>query len=527
LNPAGPAACEAPCAEAGPARSDAEYIALLRQRGYAHADIQDFPDGFIVEGDLFIPKTDLDKPLPAGKVSQRQAGSAITASKTNWIRVQVHPSLAAWKSDVMQAVNMWNAVQSGIRMIPVASGGDILVAADTASALPASRRNLASNTCGMSGFPSGGDPYGFVSINVDQSYVAGDERERIDVIAHEIGHAIGFAHSNSDDGTLIPGTPDTDKSLMNGGQCGEHDDNLSDWDRKALLIKYPKDVPLSGMKIKDGDFKDDLVFWRPESGYWHVKKSSSGFASEIDYQWGLQGDVPLAKCDFDGDGFSDLVTWRPSTGTWAIAFSASGYTTTAHYQWGQRGDIPLGGMDIDHDRKTDLVVWRWTEGKFKVLKSSSNFTAFSEYAWGGYGDIPMADTDLDRDGYADLVFWRPDNGAWYYKSSASNFGLTYGIQWGTLGDIPVPGTDYDGDLKDDITVYRPLTGQWQVLTSATNYAQYRSYQFGAAGDIPLPEADLDGDARKDLAFWRPTTGTWYVRTAASGFATGPTWQFGR
>ncbi len=524
---AGPA-CAAPCPDAAANKhSDPEYIAMLRARGYANAEIRALSDGFIVEGDIFIPKSDLDKPQPAAKESQRQSGGNVSASKASWIKVQVHPSVAGWKTDVMQAINMWNAVQSAIRLIPVASGGDILVAADTATALPESRRNLASNVCGMSGFPSGGDPYGYVSLNVDKSTVTDDERERIDIIAHEIGHAIGFAHTNSADGTLIPGTPDSDPSLMNGGQCGDHYDNLSDWDRKALIIKYPKDVPLPGMKFKDGDFKDDLVYWRPSSGYWHILKSSSGYTTEISYQWGLQGDVPLAKCDFDNDGYADLVTWRPSTGVWAIGFSASNYTTTAHYQWGQRGDIPLGGMDVDGDHKTDLVLWRWTDGKFKVLKSSTGYTAFTEYAWGGYGDIPMADTDLDRDGHPDMVFYRPTTGVWYWKSSASNYAITYGQQWGTLGDIPMIGTDYDGDLKDEITVYRPLTGQWQVLTSWSNYTQYRTYTFGAVGDLPLANADLDSDGRKDLAVWRPTSGTWYVRTAASNFASGLNWQFGQ
>ncbi|MCY1075902.1 zinc-dependent metalloprotease [Archangium lansingense] len=78
---------------------------------------------------------------------------------------------------------------------------------------------------GSAGFPSGGKPYGTINIGTGlQSYSAGVNKH---VISHELGHCIGFRHSDyynrsiscggaaTNEGTagvgaiLIPGTPST------------------------------------------------------------------------------------------------------------------------------------------------------------------------------------------------------------------------------------------------------------------------------------------------------------------------------
>ena len=63
----------------------------------------------------------------------------------------------------------------------------------------------------------------------------------------------------------------------------------------------------------------------------------SNFAA---YQWGLPTDVPV-PADFDGDARTDLVVYRPSSGEWFIRHSSTAYSAAAAYQWGLGSDLPI------------------------------------------------------------------------------------------------------------------------------------------------------------------------------------------
>jgi hypothetical protein len=109
---------------------------------------------------------------------------------------------------------------------------------------------------GSSGFPSGGKPYGTINIGTGLQSYSNDVNEH--VITHEIGHTIGFRHSDyynraiscgsgGNEGTagvgaiLIPGTPSTATvggSVMNSCFRSSENGEWSSSDRTALNYLY-------------------------------------------------------------------------------------------------------------------------------------------------------------------------------------------------------------------------------------------------------------------------------------------------
>ena len=192
-------------------------LAKIASAGFSTTNAQKVDEGNLVEGDIILTESDLAaKPtsptLRIAEDEQYRTNNLVTGLPRT-ITVSSSGAVgSALSSSIDHAIDRYNTQNLQVTFLRVANGGDINVSIVNTGQYIAS-----------SGFPSsGGAPYG--TVKYARKYSNYSDGFMTTVIAHEMGHCIGFRHTdymnrsyscgaggNEGDGGVgaiqIPGTP--------------------------------------------------------------------------------------------------------------------------------------------------------------------------------------------------------------------------------------------------------------------------------------------------------------------------------
>lgn len=172
--------------------SDA-VLAKIHNLGFGTKEVTKIDEGYLVEGDIVLTPELLDaqneqKLLRVANFEQYRTTNLVTGLPRT-ITISVDSKLGSkYVTSAQNLVNRYNALNLSLNFQLVSSGGDIRFVA-----APRNAQYLAS-----AGFPtSTGQPYNTIKVNA--TYLnrnAWNEASITSVMAHEVGHCIGFRHTD-------------------------------------------------------------------------------------------------------------------------------------------------------------------------------------------------------------------------------------------------------------------------------------------------------------------------------------------
>ena len=168
-----------------------EVLAKISALGFSTTDVKVHEDGFLVEEDVVLTNEMLNssperKELRIAEVEQYRTNNLVTGLPRT-IRVSLSGSRITQRliDGVNGAIARYNAEGLGLTFTyaGTSGGGDINIKVVNTGQYIAS-----------AGFPSGGNPYG--TISYARTYTNYSLGFVTTVVAHEMGHCIGFRHTD-------------------------------------------------------------------------------------------------------------------------------------------------------------------------------------------------------------------------------------------------------------------------------------------------------------------------------------------
>lgn len=167
-------------------------IQKLEKAGfYTNVGLYGIDDGYVVENDIFLSEEEIDELAKENTSQAKHYRTSNLVSGTRTVKVYVDPALGSFVRGALdEAIRRYNALnlRLTLRRTSSATSNDIRI-------VPASNAAL-SGSFAIAGFPRNGRPHNLIRMNT--SFYGGTNRlgNTASVIAHEIGHCIGFRHTD-------------------------------------------------------------------------------------------------------------------------------------------------------------------------------------------------------------------------------------------------------------------------------------------------------------------------------------------
>jgi hypothetical protein len=268
----------AACSDSAPTGAAPESELALLQRqvaalGFRSDMIEDHGSFVLVEGDIYLSKAQLRTVTPTNGADplapsfQYRTTNLVTSANVRDIVVDVSglSSQSAWQTAARDAMTHWNGTGSNVQMTEGSSGVDITVATTCTS----------SNVAAYASFPASGNTGPTIYVNTCFAYST-TSAQKVHNMVHELGHSIGFRHSNytqqgesagTEGAVLISGTPTSGNatgSVMNGGTALNSWAGFATSDLTAVRAIYPLAGPSSYSVTNSGGYP--LISWSAVTG---------------------------------------------------------------------------------------------------------------------------------------------------------------------------------------------------------------------------------------------------------------------
>jgi hypothetical protein len=233
-----------------PQAEQQEILSNLMEAGFPADDIKVFEEAVYVGNDAHVTLEASREMLQSGKDSAEQYRTTNLVDTSAVQKICIVPtsqfnSYSQLSAGLDLAIANYNGLNLSFTLARgSASGCNATISAKTTS-----------GTGGSSGFPQGGKPYGTLNIGTGLQSYSTDVNEH--VITHEIGHAIGFRHSDYYDRSISCGGSATNEGASNVG---------------AILIPGTSGTAKVGGSIMNSCFRSS------ETGEW-----SSSDKTALDY----------------------------------------------------------------------------------------------------------------------------------------------------------------------------------------------------------------------------------------------------